>query len=123
MAWLRLAGRARKMSAGVYFLAMVFQSVGFDQAGLRQGFLLSGIHDQRSLVSRLKGAAPMPKLSYTDRETHPMWQLFAMMLQRGYFIHPTHPWFISYAHDDACIDRTLEDIDAAAANVAGTLVP
>src|SRR5262249_15501805 len=38
---------------------MVLRSVGFDQSGLLQGFLLSGIHDQRSLVSRLKGTAPL----------------------------------------------------------------
>src|SRR5262249_36525304 len=59
MAWLRPSSRSRKMSAGIFFPAMVLQSAGFDQSGLLHGFLLSGIHDQRSLVSRLKGTAPL----------------------------------------------------------------
>src|SRR5579883_399061 len=64
MALLRPSSRSRKLSVGVFFLAMFLarswlQSDGFDQAGLLQSFLLRGIHDQRSLVSRLKGAAPL----------------------------------------------------------------
>src|SRR5260370_7316073 len=43
----------------MFLACSLLQSVGLDQAGLLQGLLLSGIHDQRSLVSRLKGTAPL----------------------------------------------------------------
>ena len=63
--------------------------------------------------ARLQGAAAMPKLAYSEQETPTIRRFFAKMVGRGYFIHPTHPWFISYAHNEACIDTTLENIDAA----------
>jgi hypothetical protein len=63
---LKSSSRLRKLSTGVFFLAMflaesLLRSDGLDQAGLLQSLLqsfpLSDIHDQRSLVSCLKGAA------------------------------------------------------------------
>jgi glutamate-1-semialdehyde aminotransferase len=39
------------------------------------------------------------------------------MIRRGYFMHPIRPWFLSYAHDAECIDRTLDDLECAARRV------
>lgn len=64
--------------------------------------------------TRLAGSPPMPKLSIPDWEVQAIRRLISKLVERGYFIHPTHPWFISYAHDAACIENTLQDIDAAA---------
>ncbi len=76
--------------------------------------LMSGFNtlmEKHGFAARLSGAPPMPKVNAPDSETAQLRTLISKMLQRGYFIHPTHPWFISYAHDEACIDRTLQNIE------------
>jgi glutamate-1-semialdehyde aminotransferase len=71
----------------------------------------------RGFESRLAGAPAMPKLHSPAHEIEQIRGLIANMLQRGYFIHPTHPWFISYAHDEPRIDATVEAFAAALAEM------
>ena len=40
------------------------------------------------------------------------------MLTRGVLLHPRHMWFVSLAHTDADITRTLEAADEAMALAA-----
>lgn len=81
-------------------------------ARLMEGF--NAITARVGLESRLVGAPPMPQLQCAQRETTTIQNLFADLVLRGYFIHPIRPWFISYSHDAACIEQTLDDIEIAA---------
>jgi glutamate-1-semialdehyde 2,1-aminomutase len=78
---------------------------------LMEGF--NAIMGRRGLQSRLVGVPPMPQLRCPDAESATIRRLISAMLQRGYFIHPIRPWFLSYAHDVQCIDRTLDDLEIA----------
>jgi glutamate-1-semialdehyde aminotransferase len=78
---------------------------------------MAGFNDimqRNGLAARLSGIAPMPQLRYPEIETRAVERLFSAMVQRGYFIHPIRPWFVSYAHDSACIERTLASVGEAA---------
>jgi glutamate-1-semialdehyde 2,1-aminomutase len=65
---------------------------------------------------------PMPFLRFTDpdaaRNDRVRAAFFAEVLARGILLHPRHLWFISQAHRDEDIDRTLECCDAAFARAA-----
>ena len=43
------------------------------------------------------------------------------MPRRGVFVHPSHNWFLSSAHTDEDVSRTLEAMDHAFARVATEL--
>ena len=81
-------------------------------ARLMEGF--NAIMVRSGLESRLAGAPPMPQLHCAEKETMTIQRLCADLIRRGYFIHPIRPWFISYAHDIACIEQTLRDVEIAA---------
>lgn len=63
---------------------------------------------------------PLPAMPFF-RFTHPERQanaeltrcFFQEILARGVLLHPRHMWFLSYAHDDADVSRTLEMARAA----------
>jgi len=79
---------------------------------LMEGFNASMV--RLGLESRLVGAPPMPQLHCPESETATIQKFFVHLIGRGYFIHPIRPWFISYAHDIACIEQTLADVEIAA---------
>ena len=85
---------------------------------LMEGF--NAIMARSGLESRLVGTPPMPQLYGAGNETRTIQMLFTNLVQRGYFIHPIRPWFISYAHDMACIEKTLADVEIAVRQVVGT---
>lgn len=61
---------------------------------------------------------PMPFLRFDRGEARDAF--FAACVARGVLLHPRHMWFISRAHTDADIERTLEVADEAMA-IAGAL--
>jgi glutamate-1-semialdehyde 2,1-aminomutase len=63
------------------------------------------------LSTRLSGLAPMPHLDCPPNERRKLDSFFEKMIQRGYFIHPIHPWYVSFAHDSECIEETLFHIE------------
>ena len=75
---------------------------------------------RHGLETRLAGMPPMPELRCPDKESTTIQRLVSEMLRRGHFIHPVRPWFISYAHDSQCIERTLEDIEIAIRGVVAS---
>jgi glutamate-1-semialdehyde aminotransferase len=66
------------------------------------------------LTAKLAGMPPMPQLVYPEAEVAAVRAIVSAMVKRGYFIHPIRPWFVSFAHDAAVIDQTLEDFDLCA---------
>ena len=53
-------------------------------------------------------------MSFRDDPGQQLNRLFcAAAVERGVYFHPHHNWFVSAAHTDADIDRTLEVADEA----------
>jgi glutamate-1-semialdehyde aminotransferase len=82
---------------------------------LMSGF--NGIMAEHELPLRLAGLPPMPQASYPQGVSAELEQLFSLLLERGYFIHPIRPWFISAAHTMDDIEQTLVAIDDAVRNL------
>jgi glutamate-1-semialdehyde aminotransferase len=65
---------------------------------------------------------PMPFLRFEHDDAGENERLktrfYAEMIARGFLLHPRHLWFISAAHTDEIIDRTLDAADAAFAQAA-----
>jgi glutamate-1-semialdehyde aminotransferase len=85
---------------------------------LMDGF--NSLMTRAGLEIRLTGMPPMAELHCPPQESATVQRLVSTLIQRGYFIHPIRPWFISYAHDEACIERTLEDIEIAMRQVVAS---
>jgi glutamate-1-semialdehyde 2,1-aminomutase len=68
---------------------------------------------------------PMPFLKFIAPEPAQNDELrvafYREVLRRGVLLHPRHLWFVSYAHTEADIERTLEACDAAFALAARCL--
>ena len=60
---------------------------------------------------------PMPFLRFTDNDInkreHQKRIFYTTVVQNGILLHPDHVWFISAAHSEAEIDRTLEVCEMA----------
>ncbi len=60
---------------------------------------------------------PMPFMRFTveDKETEEKLRtsFFGEVISRGVLLHPTHMWFVSYAHKEEDIERTLEIVREA----------
>lgn len=88
--------------------------------------LLAGLQRaaDRHGVPALAYGEPLPPMPFL-RFTHPdpatrdatAATFYTEMLQRGILLHPRHLWFISAAHSDDDIERTLAAADAAMAAV------
>ncbi|HEY0253918.1 MAG TPA: aminotransferase class III-fold pyridoxal phosphate-dependent enzyme [Kofleriaceae bacterium] len=59
---------------------------------------------------------PMPFLRFAEDRTRD--RFYRAVLAGGILLHPRHLWFVSHAHTDADIDRTLEVCDTAFREVA-----
>jgi len=67
------------------------------------------------------GPPALPFMSFRDDPGQTSNRLFcAAAVERGVYFHPHHNWFLSAAHTDADIDRTLAVADEAFAIVAAT---
>ena len=55
---------------------------------------------------------PMLKFNVTSLETQNKIKetFFAETTKRGILLHPNHHWFLSLAHTDTDVDRTLEAV-------------
>ena len=78
---------------------------------LMEGF--NQIMVAQKLQARLQGYPPMPRPRYPEAEKQIMGSFFSRMLEKGYYMHPNHAWFVSYAHDAKIIDKTLRDVKQA----------
>jgi len=73
-------------------------------------------HDLRVVTS---GPPALPFMSFRDDPGQKLNRVFCgAMAERGVYLHPHHNWFLSAAHTDTDIDRTLEHADEAFALVA-----
>jgi glutamate-1-semialdehyde 2,1-aminomutase len=65
------------------------------------------------------GPPALPFMSFRDDPGQSLNRPFcAAAAERGVYFHPHHNWFVSAAHTEADIDRTLEVADEAFAIVA-----
>jgi glutamate-1-semialdehyde 2,1-aminomutase len=65
------------------------------------------------------GPPALPFMSFRDDPGQKTNRVFCgAMAERGVYMHPHHNWFLSAAHTEADIDRTLERADEAFAIVA-----
>jgi glutamate-1-semialdehyde 2,1-aminomutase len=82
-------------------------------AGLERA---AGGHDLRVITS---GPPALPFMSFRDDPGQRLNRVFcAAMGERGVYLHPHHNWFLSAAHTETDIDRTLERADEAFGIVA-----
>lgn len=69
---------------------------------------------ERDLVLEVTGPATMPTVTFADDPEGVLMNRFAEeMVARGSFVHPSHNWFVSAAHGEEEITRTLEHASEA----------
>jgi glutamate-1-semialdehyde 2,1-aminomutase len=74
------------------------------------------VHDLRVTTS---GPPALPFMSFCDDPGQSLNRVFcAAMADRGVYLHPHHNWFLSAAHTEDDIDRTLERAEEAFGIVA-----
>ncbi len=78
---------------------------------LMDGF--NNLMEANGLNARLKGLPPLPKPKYFKDEKEIMTKFFSNMLKYGYYLHPTHVWFLSYQHSTEIVKETLLDMERA----------
>jgi glutamate-1-semialdehyde 2,1-aminomutase len=73
---------------------------------------LSSIGAEMGVPLEMAGLPPIPILRFTDpdevRREAVRKTFFTETTRRGVLFHPGHCWFLSLAHTDADVDRTLE---------------
>ena len=62
---------------------------------------------------RLVGVGPMPRPMMEDSDSERCLHMLQGCLERGFYLHPTHPMFLSLAHTEADIDATVEAVRAS----------
>ena len=79
--------------------------------------LVDGLADQakRHGVAMLPaGPAPMPVIRFADDPDRARIRRWCgLVTERGAYAHPAHNWFVSAAHTETDVERTLEAADAA----------
>jgi glutamate-1-semialdehyde 2,1-aminomutase len=74
---------------------------------LREGLESAG--REKGFGARVSGPAAIPFLTFDEDPNLYLNQRFgAAMARRGVFMHPHHNWFMSLAHTEADIERSLE---------------
>ncbi len=77
---------------------------------LMQG--LTEIMEEEGVEAQVVGVPPLPMLRFTDKDEKMREGLkaafFSETTQRGVLFHPNHHWFLSLAHTEQDINRTLE---------------
>jgi glutamate-1-semialdehyde 2,1-aminomutase len=113
---------AVSMAASLATIAKM-QAIGGIDIMQRMGTRLrAGIDAQakaHGLKLRQSGPVQMPVVLFDDdAERKKGWLFCSEALKRGVYMHAVHTMFLSAAHTEADIDRTLEATDAAFAEVA-----
>jgi glutamate-1-semialdehyde 2,1-aminomutase len=76
-------------------------------ASLRKG--LTDVARESKLNVVYTGTDPIPFMRFEDDPVFDLNRLFCgEAAKRGIFFHPHHNWFLSAAHTEADIDKTLE---------------
>jgi glutamate-1-semialdehyde-2,1-aminomutase len=77
--------------------------------------LMSGLEDivkEEGVDAEVKGAPPIPYLSFTDKEDGKREALkkrfYIEAARRGVLFHPNHCWFLSMGHTPGDVEKTLE---------------
>jgi len=74
---------------------------------LRDGLVRMGEESGWKIVP--SGPPAVPFYRFAQEKNFRYWQRFcALVIERGAYFHPHHNWFISAAHTEAAIDRTLQ---------------
>ena len=58
---------------------------------------------------------PTPVVDEQDRES--CFRVLQACLEKGHYLHPTHPWFLSLAHTEQDIDSTVSAVKEAIATI------
>ena len=73
---------------------------------------LRSIIDEQGVDARVMGVPPLPLINFTDRDGQKREALkkrfFLETTARGVLFHPNHGWFLSLAHKEKDITKTLE---------------
>ncbi len=73
---------------------------------------LKSIIDEQGVDARVMGLPPLPLINFTDRDARKREALkkrfFLETTARGILFHPNHGWFLSLAHREKDITKTLE---------------
>jgi glutamate-1-semialdehyde-2,1-aminomutase len=73
---------------------------------------MTGIIEEADVDAEMIGAPPLPMLVFNDKDEERRETLkkrfFIETTERGVLFHPNHGWFLSLAHTDKEIDKTLE---------------
>jgi len=82
--------------------------------------LIEGVNrvcEAGGLGYRLTGLGPMPVPRMAEDDRDRCLGMLRGCLARGFYLHPGHPMFLSLAHTEADIDRTIEAVGEAVAEV------
>lgn len=111
------------MAAGLATLREIAASGAIDHMRHVGTLLCRGLEEQargHGLSVNVTGPPAIPFMSFTDDPDFVRNRLFcAACAEHGVYFHPHHNWFLSAAHTEEDIARTLEVTDVAFAQVAG----
>jgi len=82
--------------------------------------LIGGVNDvcgEAGLSYRLVGVGPMPRPVMDDSDSERCLEMLRGCLARGFYLHPTHPMFLSLAHTEADIVATIEAVRESIADL------
>ena len=84
--------------------------------------LIEGVNaacEAGGLSYRLIGVGPMPRPVMAESDRTRCLNMLRGCLARGYYLHPTHPMFLSLAHTEADIEDTIAAVGEAIAEARG----
>ena len=82
--------------------------------------LMEGVNavcEQAGLSYHLVGVGPMPRPQMGDADQDRCMDMLRGCLARGFYLHPTHPMFLSLAHTEVDIEQTIEAIRESIADL------
>ncbi len=113
------------MAASIATITTLQETDGVAQISRAGTLLREGLDAQaqaHGIAIRQSGPVQVPALRFLGDDPANMQVPRAMMFtsesaKRGVYLHPTHNWFLSTAHSDQDIERTLAVTDVAFAQV------
>lgn len=109
------------MAASLACLKEIAASGAIEKMAHLGTLLRRGLEDQgkaHGTPVRVSGPPAIPFMSFADDAKFARARRFAAACSgRGVYIHPTHNWFLSAAHSEEDIRRTLDVTDAAFAQI------
>ena len=82
--------------------------------------LIEGINavcEDGGLSYRLVGVGPMPRPLMDETDADRCLNMLRGCLAQGFYLHPTHPMFLSLSHTEADIEETIEAVRASIADL------